>query len=420
MEQSLDSLPPAKDIPVAFTASLRSWWHAGQKQSAISEERLLRRLPFYRPPSSSPLSPSGPIIATTSQLTLRNPSHYLNTLTITPTDPAPISANAPPVLLHGYGAGLGFFFHNLPALGSWAAKRQTPVYALDWLGMGRSARPPFSIDAKKNDVKGRVEQAESFFIDSLEQWREKMGLGKMTLIGHSLGAYFSVAYALKYPDRVNKLILLSPAGVTRGPNWTDPSRELVDDGTSHPGKSVTFKQATKDKVNKIEQEQKAEKQQMSRTRRLLMYFWEEGWSPFQLVRSTLFWSPLLVGKYSSRRFPSLTPSETRDMHEYLLNLTLSKGSGEYCISHILAPGAWAHMPLVDRVAMLPKEMPVTFVYGDQDWMDPVGGFESVERLRLAGNPNGKMYIISDAGHHRTFLSYLLSADWLISVSSIPR
>jgi len=152
-------------------------------------------------------------------------------------------------------------------------------------------------------------------------------------------------------------------------------------------------------VEVIEQEQKAEKQQMSRTRRLLMYFWEEGWSPFQLVRSTLFWSPLLVGKYSSRRFPSLTPSETRDMHEYLLNLTLSKGSGEYCISHILAPGAWAHMPLVDRVAMLPKEMPVTFVYGDQDWMDPVGGFESVERLRLAGNPNGKMYIISDAGHH---------------------
>jgi len=228
-----------------------------------------------------------------------------------------------------------------------------------------------------------------------------MGLGKMTLIGHSLGAYFSVAYALKYPERVNKLILLSPAGFPRGPNWTDPSREIVDEGTSKPGESGTFQQATEDQVNKIEAEQKKEKQQMTRTRRLFTYLWEEGWSPFQVIRSALFWGPLLVGKYSSRRFPSLDPSETRDMHEYLLNITLSKGSGEYCISHILAPGAYAHMPLVERIAMLPKDMLVTFMYGDQDWMDPVGGFDSVERLRQAGNPNGKMYIITDAGHHCT-------------------
>ena len=383
----------------------------------MSEERLLRRLSFYRPDSSPPATPTTErITATSSKVYLRDSSHYLNTLSIIPTEALPSHPSptrAPAVLLHGYGAGLGFFFRNLPALGSWAAKRQTPVYALDWLGMGRSARPPFTIKAKKHDIKGRVEQAESFFIDSLEEWRETMGLGKMTLIGHSLGAYFSVAYALKYPERVNKLILLSPAGVPRGPNWTDPSREITDEGTFKPGESATFRQATRDRVEKIEEEQKKEKQQMSRSRRLLVYFWEEGWSPFQVVRSTLFFGPLLVGKYSSRRFPSLTPSETRDMHEYLLNLTLSRGSGEYCISHILAPGAYAHMPLVDRIAMLPREMPVTFVYGDQDWMDPVGGFESVERLRKAGNPNGKMYFISDAGHHCMCISNVVDSDLLI-------
>ena len=378
-------------------------WHAGDKQSAISEERLLRRLPFYRPASSPPSTPSTePVMAVSSRVYLRNPSHYLNMLSITPTEPSPNTPSTPPaVLLHGYGAGLGFFFHNLPILGSWVAKRHTPAYALDWLGMGRSHRPSFTIKAKKHDIRGRVEEAESFFIDSLEEWRETMGLGKMTLIGHSLGAYFSVAYALKYPDRVNKLILLSPAGFPRDPDWSDPSREIVDEGTYKPGGSGTFQQATKDQVNKIEAEQKKEKRQMTRTLRLFRYLWEEGWSPFQVIRSAVFWGPLLVGKYSSRRFPSLTPSETRDMHEYLLNLTLSKGSGEYCISHILAPGAYAHMPLVERIATLPKDMSVTFMYGDKDWMDPVGGFDSVERLRQAGNPNGKMYIISDAGHHCT-------------------
>lgn len=32
-------------------------------------------------------------------------------------------------------------------------------------------------------------------------------------------------------------------------------------------------------------------------------------------------------------------------------------------------------------------------------MDPDGGTEAVERLRQAGNGDGKMYIIPHAGHH---------------------
>jgi len=85
------------------------------------------------------------------------------------------------------------------------------------------------------------------------------------------------------------------------------------------------------------------------------------------------------------------------MHDYILNITLAKGSGEYCISHILAPGAYARMPLVDRLAAL--KMPVIFAYGDHDWMDPAGGAEAVEKLRQAGNSHGRMYIVKHAGHH---------------------
>jgi len=242
-------------------------------------------------------------------------------------------------------------------------------------------------------------------------------LPKVTLIGHSLGAYFSVAYALKYPDRVHKLILLSPAGVARGPNYSEPSRELTDDqgqtmtsgssastdgtGNTRPPirEKSSFHRATKGRVEDIREEQKENKRQESRTRRLLTYLWEEGWSPFQLVRSTLFWGPMLIGKYSSRRFGGLTPDETRDLHDYIMNITLAKGSGEYCISHILEPGAHARLPLVDRIDALRKDLPVTFVYGDHDWMDPVGGEESIRKLKKAGNPNGKMYIVEGAGHH---------------------
>jgi cardiolipin-specific phospholipase len=46
--------------------------------------------------------------------------------------------------------------------------------------------------------------------------------------------------------------------------------------------------------------------------------------------------------------------------------------------------AHARMPLEFRVAKLPKDLPVTFVDGLHDWMDPEGGVRSVQRLEIQG------------------------------------
>lgn len=293
------------------------------------------RLPYFQSPTTT-TELKGPVIARSEKVELKDKKHYLNTLSITSTAP---SADAPPpaILLHGYGAGLGFFFKNFSALGQWAGDKGSSVYAVDWLGMGRSARVPFSIKAKREDTETRVKEAESFFVDSLEEWRNKMGLETMTLVGHSLGAYMSVAYALRYPTRVSKLILLSPAGVPRGPdNTTVPGRELTDDADSTAGSVGDSEPTTKAVVSAIRDAQKNDKNNQSRKMKLLTYLWEEGWSPFQVVRSTLFFGPVLVGKYASRRFTGLTEEETRDMNEYILNITLAKGSGEYCICEFSA------------------------------------------------------------------------------------
>jgi cardiolipin-specific phospholipase len=176
------------------------------------------------------------------------------------------------------------------------------VYAVDWLGMGRSARVPFRIRAKRDDIPGRVHEAESFFVESLEEWREREGLEKMTLIGHSLGAYFSAVYALRYPQRVHKLVLLSPAGVPRDPNNTVPAREMLDRQVTGGDDGPVV--ADSSRLEALEQEQRAEKRKESFGRRLFTHLWEEGWSPFQVVRSSLFWGPMLVGKVACC-FPSL-------------------------------------------------------------------------------------------------------------------
>lgn len=171
------------------------------------------------------------------------------------------------------------------------------------------------------------------------------------LIGTFAGAYLSTAYALRYPDRVSKLILLSPAGVPHDPDaindTTLPSRELHDGAP--PSSSSAPIPASNSKVKEIKKEQAKEKRQESTWRKIGTYLWEEGVSPFQIVRSSLFWGPYLVGQvghplpstltihtdsffqYTSRRFANLPENDKRDFYQYLWHITRAKGSGEYCI-----------------------------------------------------------------------------------------
>lgn len=119
--------------------------------------------------------------------------NYLWTLAFS-THPPPGSPPSPPaqtrpslVLLHGFGGGVALWAQNLDFLSS-----SGPVYALDLLGFGRSSRPQFSSDP---------EGAEEQFVEALEEWREKVGLEEMVLLGHNLGGYLSAAYTLRYPHR---------------------------------------------------------------------------------------------------------------------------------------------------------------------------------------------------------------------------
>lgn len=58
-----------------------------------------------------------------------------------------------------------------------------------------------------------------------------MNIHEFTLVGHSLGGYIGGHYALNYPDRVDKLILLSSAGVTR--LTEEDIKKQIDDSPFH-------------------------------------------------------------------------------------------------------------------------------------------------------------------------------------------
>lgn len=114
---------------------------------------------------------------------------FIRTVSIAPDEPvqADQSPLHPLVMVHGFGCGLGCFYKNLDHL-----HRKRHLYAFDVLGFGRSSRTTFGDDP---------ETVEDEFVESIEKWRHVMGIDKMILLGHSLGGFMSMAYALKYPDR---------------------------------------------------------------------------------------------------------------------------------------------------------------------------------------------------------------------------
>lgn len=92
--------------------------------------------------------------------------------------------------------------------------------------MGGSSRPAdFSLDFTAS-------QCLDYFLDYFERWRVALPkhykplrdkqLTGFYIAGHSFGGYLSTHYALRYPEHVKKLVLLSPVGLTDIDTLTTP------------------------------------------------------------------------------------------------------------------------------------------------------------------------------------------------------
>jgi pimeloyl-ACP methyl ester carboxylesterase len=108
---------------------------------------------------------------------------------------------APIVMIHGLAASLHDWDFLTPPL----VNSGYQACALDLLGHGESDHPP------------RIEDytAENVFLH-MAAWVEALGLREpAVLVGHSLGGYLALDYALRFPDHVRLLILVNPFYSTR-------------------------------------------------------------------------------------------------------------------------------------------------------------------------------------------------------------
>ena len=99
------------------------------------------------------------------------------------------------ILLHGLGADNGSWQFNIAALAA-----NYHVIAPDQVGFGKSDKPM---------LKYRV----GTYVDFLDKFMEGLKIEKATLVGNSLGGWVAALTAIKYPNRVERLVLADAAGL---------------------------------------------------------------------------------------------------------------------------------------------------------------------------------------------------------------
>jgi abhydrolase domain-containing protein 4/abhydrolase domain-containing protein 5 len=126
----------------------------------------------------------------------------------------------PLILLHGYGAAVGFYMASLEVLSehykgkdvcsqSSVSTNRKKVYAIDLPLFGRASRH----NIKFTD--DNPEEALNYFTDTLKMWKKEVGLEGQAvhLAGHSFGGYLAGNYAIQNPEDVKHLVLLDPWGL---------------------------------------------------------------------------------------------------------------------------------------------------------------------------------------------------------------
>ncbi len=120
------------------------------------------------------------------------------------------AGSGPPlVMLHGSGPGVSAwsnFAANLPELAE-----HFRVLALDLPGFGRSGCPP--LDRAYPHVAA----------DAVLRLLDHLGLERASLLGNSFGGYAALECALTAPERVDRLVLFGPGGLSVPTLAPDPS-----------------------------------------------------------------------------------------------------------------------------------------------------------------------------------------------------
>lgn len=102
----------------------------------------------------------------------------------------------PLLLIHGLGARSEDWTPEMPAF----AKNGFRVYAIDLLGCGRTDRPDIAYTLGEQ-------------VELIRGFLTSVHLEKTDVVGWSMGGWVALEFALRHPERVNRLVAMDSAGL---------------------------------------------------------------------------------------------------------------------------------------------------------------------------------------------------------------
>lgn len=119
------------------------------------------------------------------------------------------SPRVPVVLVHGFGVSSSYFVPTAERLAV-----EFEVYAPDLPGHGKSDTPAEPLDIPR-------------LADQLLAWMDAVGLQRVSLVANSMGCQVSVDLAVRYPNRVERLVLIGPTSDPTARTFTAHALRLI-------------------------------------------------------------------------------------------------------------------------------------------------------------------------------------------------
>ena len=247
------------------------------------------------------------------------------------------------LMAHGYLSSNACFFKMYAVL-----KDDFHIVSFDLPGKGLSSSRPET----PRSIGGWL----AYFLTSIKRFCDELGLSRFSVCGHSLGAYLLTHFADAYPDMVQDLYLLSPAGVHFD--------------------NAEFRKRLHDTL--------AAKNFVARylTRRIFDKVFVDKYAPFDIWFFGLFRS--LCVRHSFRGLlQRLNPEEQRSIVLLYQLIFASQPSSDRCVGYLFKSGPMSDRPLMPLLERLSGSRRVLVLYGQWDWIDFP---HTIRQIRRKGLP----------------------------------
>ena len=253
----------------------------------------------------------------------------------------------PLVIVHGGpGASHDYFLPYLTPLA-----RHYQLIFIDERGSGRSQTLE---DVSAYTVENMA--------DDVEAVRQALGLGQVSLLGHSYGGVLAQAYALKYQKNLSSLILASTFSSTKALNEVFARMK------------EKMPPELRDRINRLESDglygHGRDYEKNRYTTEYMTAAWGDGYFPYL---------------YRNRPDPNYDPIDNGKM-SWVLYREMWGSHGEFIVD-----GNLKSVEYTDRLATI--KVPTLLLVGDHDECDP--SMSKVMQSRIAGS---KMVMLPESGH----------------------